>query len=406
MKTNDIYIFMGNMNSMPMMYARELKSRGSSVFFFVDAKKNNYLCRPEATFSDIKYPYPEWIIEKVVLGQLVVALFPKIFSIYYRYIFRRIIGRQNNSHYVLNGFFVSLAPYLKKTGKVTCLSHGSDLDTWADIKGLPTLQVSFRNRSFLKFLPSIIAKSFISLAVKNQLKGFECAKSILYFPKGFNSKGDKVIQYLEYIGVNHIPVRGFSSSSLIGGCRDFRKNSNKLVIFSAVRFIFHTFPDANPEYNKGNDIIIKGLAKFVQSYKNIEIHFVEKGEDVDLAKELCRNLDLSPYVIWHKEMSFIELLNLYEASDICFDQVGTHWIGAVGGYALWFGKPLIANVSREVAAGVWPQKNPVLQASNEDDIFLALVHLTSEENRKAISDASKKFFDDYLDFSHVVDELF
>jgi len=67
----------------------------------------------------------------------------------------------------------------------------------------------------------------------------------------------------------------------------------------------------------------------------IKVHFVEKGEDLHYAKEreLCKKLGLENVVIWHKEMPFKDLLALYRDSDICFDQLGDHWIAGIGGYA-------------------------------------------------------------------------
>ncbi|RPD95630.1 hypothetical protein EGN69_07735 [Pseudomonas monteilii] len=100
--------------------------------------------------------------------------------------------------------------------------------------------------------------------------------------------------------------------------------------------------------------MLRGLALYYELNKNIEIHLVEKGEDFVAAKSLCHELGLSEVVVWHKEMTFKQLLSLYDKADICFDQVGAHWIGAIGGYALWLGKPLIANDEMLIAEGVWP----------------------------------------------------
>ena len=81
-------------------------------------------------------------------------------------------------------------------------------------------------------------------------------------------------------------------------------------------------------------------------------------------------------------MKFYELLRLYQQSDICFDQVGKHWIGAIGGYALWLGKPLIANDERPVRQGVWSINNPILSAQNEVEVFKNLEYLKNDKLRE------------------------
>lgn len=166
---------------------------------------------------------------------------------------------------------------------------------------------------------------------------------------------------------------------------------DKLVIFSGVRFTFRTFPDGNKEYNKGNDVIIRGVAKFHEKFKNIEVHFVEKGEDVREAKSLCDQCGLRDVVIWHREMKFNELVGLYRIADVCFDQVGTHWMGAVGCYALWLGKPLIANDQRAIDAGLWGEDSPIFTASTPDEICAHLLKLVSIEQRKIASGISQDF---------------
>ncbi len=179
-----------------------------------------------------------------------------------------------------------------------------------------------------------------------------------------------------------------------------------LEIFSGVRFLFETFPNGNSGYNKGNDLIIKGLALYYSRNKNIRIHFVRKGEDVDAARALCKKLGIDAAVVWHDEMKLSDMLALYEASDICFDQVGAHWIGAVGGYALWLGKPLIANDASLVNSGVWPSENPICSANTAQAICDWLVKLENTDLRREVSEESKRFVEAHMMPGSVLNKLF
>ena len=103
---------------------------------------------------------------------------------------------------------------------------------------------------------------------------------------------------------------------------------------------------------------------------------------------------------------FLDLLKLYNRSDICFDQVGKHWVGAIGGYALWLGKPLIANIERPIKSGVWPTNNPILNATNDVDILNSLIKLNNNEFRQQKSMESKEFAENYFSSYKLINDIF
>lgn len=399
-------IFLGGMNAMPMMYAWELRKIGYEVIYFVDRPQDDGLSRPENHFPNIIYPYPDWIIEINLKTQI---LLPFLVHIWGNYILNKIdkVSEKKPQLFVLNGFFISLGPFfVSKRIPVIALSHGSDLDTWADVENINTLSKSFSRKSFFKYFPIFFSKLLISYIVKKQFNSLLCACAVIYFPKGFNSNGDRVIQKLQEQNVSVFERYDISFEPLEGQNRDFKKRNGKLVIFSGVRFLYKTFPDGNEEYSKGNDIIIKGLARFYKEYSEIEIHFVEKGEDVEAAKQLCKDLGLSSAVVWHKEMKFYELLQLYQHADICFDQVGKHWIGAIGGYALWLGKPLIANDERPKRIDFWPDETPICSAKNDEEIYKWLCKLRNDSFRELISNQSKDFVEKFMHPKKLLNDIF
>lgn len=398
-------VFLGSMNAMPMMYAFELRKLGYEVIYFVDSAPEEHLNRPENHFSDIAYPYPDWIVEFDVASQMLLPFFRKTFS---RLIEKKIsaLSQFEPQGYITNGFFSSILPYLPNECFKVALSHGSDLDTWGDLHGVSKLQESFKKQSIYKFLPGFISRKMISEVVSRQYFGFLSSDAVVYFPKGFNSAGDSVISSLEASGVRYVSRHDISFEPLKKERRGLRCASDKIVIFSGVRFNYKTFYDGNSEYNKGNDIIINGISAFYEENKNIEVHFVRKGPDVCEAVELCDQLGMSDIVIWHDEMKFYELLKLYRMSDICFDQVGEHWPGAIGCYALWLGKPLITNDSRLTASGVWPKENPVCTAENPMQIKCWLDRLKSAHLRRKISRESMSFADNYLGPEKTLNEIF
>lgn len=399
-------VFIGSMNSMPMMYAIELKKRGYPVLYFVDVPEDDLLSRPENHFSDISYPYPEWIKEFKVKSQMLIPFSRGLFS--------SIISKEVSKYsskktqvYILNGFFITLAPLLKKRDcKVISLSHGADLHSWADQSLFNKLNTTFVDFSFFKLLPKYLSSKLITLVIKRQYKGFKNSDTVIYFPKSFNEAGDRVIKKLKESNVSCYERYDISFEPLKYESRLYKQSNKALCIFSGVRFIYESFADGNELCNKGNDIMIKGLSLFFKTYKNIEIHFVEKGPDVGKAKKLCDDLGLSPVITWHKEMKFVDLLKLYRKSDICFDQVGKHWVGAIGGYALWLGKPLIANIESPIKLGIWPEINPILNVSDAEGVFNSLMRLKDNKFREKKSLESKEFAAKYFSPLKLINDVF
>lgn len=404
-KTAGPIVFVGGMNAMPMMYAVELRKLGYEVLYLVDRPATDTLSRPENHFSELSYPYPDWIVEFPVTSQMAL---PFMRSYFVWKIERLVIEKYGKpaQAYVLNSLFISLSPCFSAPSKKIALTHGSDLDSWADEDGIEGLAESFKKRSFFKYMPSSIAKRLIRKAVQRQFAGFKSCETVIYFPRGFNQFGDRVLNKLELAGVEVLERYDVSFDPLMNENRDFKNDtSGPLVIFSGVRFTFQTFSEGNSDYAKGNDHIINGLGLFYKEFKNIEINFVEKGPDVDIAKKLCTENKLDSVVVWHKEMKFTELLGLYRKADICFDQVGRHWIGAIGAYALWLGKPLIANDSLPILCGTWPLDTPVCSASSAEEVYQQLKFLHDVNTRMEVSISSKRFAEEYFSAKKLISEL-
>jgi glycosyltransferase involved in cell wall biosynthesis len=401
---DEVIVFMGSMNAMPMMYALELRKLGFEVLYFVDVSRRDALSRPESHFPEISYPYPPWIIEVVLPSQMLLPLLPGVAATLYRYLISR-HTRKKVGCFFLNGFFVSLIPYLAGGGRKIGLSHGSDLDVWANEADAGKLASGFARRSVFKYMPRMIAAALVRHVVRQQYRGFEASDAVVYFPIGFSVFGDKVIDRLLRGGVDYVPRYDASFLQLEGQPRAFRRGTGTLNIFSVVRFLFRTFPEGDPGSNKGNDLMIEGIAKYYASNRNIQVHFVEKGEDVAQAKQLCREWGIEEIVVWHQEMPFRELLSLMARSDICFDQLGSHWIGA-GVYAMYLGKPLIANTRPAVQTGTWPPDNPVCSAGSAQEVYEWLARLEDAAFREQVSVDSRDFVEHQMSPLKVLNRLF
>ena len=397
--------FIGSMNCMPMAYAYALKKRGYSCVYFVDSPQSNTLCRPECFYPELSYPYPDWVKEFIQRSQILVALFPRYFAYQYLKRIKKFFKRLPDC-YVLNGYFVALGPYLPKGSKVVSLSHGSDLDVWANLAHAPRLYDSIRKRSIFPYLPSVLGLRVLKTVVRRQFKGFAQAHEVVYFPRGFSAMGDQVLDLLSKKSTKFVPRYDISFEVLEKPPVVKDIPGQPMRIFSGVRFAFKTFPDGDLGAAKGNDIIIAGLAKYFQRHnRNIQINFIEKGEDVAIAKSACSAAGLDPVVKWHQPMSFKELLGHYAGADVCFDQLGQHWIGQ-GMFSMGLGIPLIANASAPVRCGLWPANNPICNAVDSDQVCAWLVRLENKEFRDETGKRSREFARQYFDAESTLRRIF
>ena len=380
--------FIGNMNTMPMQYALKFREDGCDVKYIVESDPSEMLMRPEIHYKSIDYPYPEWIKEIPFSSKLLHLLFNRYFT---REVRKEMADRDviffNHYGHHISGYFSR-----KKFIKVALFS-GADLDVTCNYDNIDNL-IGADEKWWIKKVKRVLLKFFIR-RYRNNIKS---SHILSYFPIGMNPVGDRLQKEImgdrEYIDIRRYDINFKEIGLEYVGVTD----NDKLVIVSAVRFLIKTTKENEFEY-KGNDLIIKAIAKYYKSNRNIEVHFVEKGSDenIKIAKQLCRDLGIEEVVIWHKEMSLEELLKLYKRGDVMFDQVGNHWSGAIGLYAQYMGKPVIANARLDVFKKIWGDDVATLNATTVDEILEHLHNCSSREYRAEVGRASHEFVKKHVD---------
>lgn len=375
-------VFIGTTNAMPMSYAIKFKEQGYSVKYIVDVPSLDTLSRPECHYENISYPYPEWIKEITILNPSIKCLYPKFF---YSSILNEI---DDGDVFFLCDWYISLAPYLPQKSKIIILPHGADLDTWCNLSKADDI-AKVGMFSFFKPLKKVLAK----LIIKRMFKGLCFADVITYYPKGFNPEGDAIIQNVVNVKGCNVVRRYDVNLSVLNGWDDaYQSSGDFLKICVAVRFDFKSIEGVENKYLKGSDLIIRGIAKYYNEYsKNIEVTFFEKGRDVELAKRLCQEEGIDKVVKWVKPVPLPQLFEKMKNSDICFDQVGGHWMGAVGIYALYLGKPVITNYRPDILNDFLQGIIPICQASTVDEVFEQLVNLSCNDTRRNVSKQGRTF---------------
>jgi len=308
------YAFLGNMNNMGFALSREMKKRGLDVTLFVDADKVYLLDRPESFDETISLPYPQWIIElnKEEKEQIKKPfLLPLNKNRYLKLL-------KDFDVIILNGYWISLGKFIPKEKKVINFFAGFDLDVLADLNNVNYLLAKEKNTLLTKLLKPFFKLKY-KIVIKQHRAGIRRADGINYFPKGINPAGDILIEEIKGgTSYKRLELRGFPFENVT------YKPYQKKDVFTILNFTRFFFLDKNRNDNKRNDIMIEGIADFVNNNKdahlNLEVIFFEKGEDLEEAKRMCDELKISKFIIWKKPVTQSELNTLIVECDVAFDQ--------------------------------------------------------------------------------------
>jgi len=126
-------------------------------------------------------------------------------------------------------------------------------------------------------------------------------------------------------------------------------------------------------WEKGNDIFIEGLARFIREVApRAAAVFVEWGQKVAESKALLAQLGITRRVQWIPLQHNCGLSRYIDACDVVADQF---YIGAFGNImpkALAHGKPAILYVDEARHRWCFPEMPPVINARTPDDVYRGL----------------------------------
>lgn len=391
--------FIGNMNSMPLMYLRELRSRGHDVHMMVEAPAAEKLHRPEHRYPEFAAAYPPWMVDLPVRYPTLAYAAP-------RTLLAKLISRINEGRYdglVLSGLNIGLAPYLK--GEKFALLAGSDLDIYCD----PRTADPQANRRRYGTVVGTLRSKFVARVVANQRRGLRLCGGFNYFPEGIHPRAEELLHEI-YAGLSpaRLQIRGTDSDQLVY-TEPSRAIGDEVTILVPVRFLWkEPLPVGfSPPENKRNDIIIRGIAEFFRTTPfRPRIVLVAKGPDVEPAKQLAAELGIAHCLTWLSEMTPAEIIEWYRRADIVFDQLGSHMLGSVGLDSMLTGRPVIANARPEIVGKFVPEPSPVCQATTPQDVAGWLTRLVpNPELRRTIGLRSHEFVKKYYDKSQTAEWL-
>ena len=226
-----------------------------------------------------------------------------------------------------------------------------------------------------------------------------------------------------YKGMDHILI---SSPSFKKYFDDVLKIKDKEITYMPQPALLAKQVGSDLSFENKYNIIYEGNVGFLQLVENfisalplvkgkydLKFHIIGHGERMEEAKELAKKEGVMDMVIFHGKLSKSECLRYHKncTGFLC----SLHNDGWVGNTipnkvtsSLKEGKPILGIIQGD-GKKLLEEAGGSIFAKDEskESIALAIEELLnkSEEERKAMGEANRKFYEDNLDFKKIVDEL-
>lgn len=125
----------------------------------------------------------------------------------------------------------------------------------------------------------------------------------------------------------------------------------------------------HPDWEKGNDIFIRGFADFVRhTGARAGCVMIEWGQSLGESRALLQQLGVAPRVAWLPIQPGLRLGELMSASDLVADQF---WLGAFGSLtpkAMRLSRPVLLNLTEDRHRWCFPELPPVLNCRTPAEV--------------------------------------
>ena len=158
----------------------------------------------------------------------------------------------------------------------------------------------------------------------------------------------------------------------------------------------HWEAQRHPSWEKGNDIFIKGFARFVKTARpGAAAILVDWGKTVAESRALIEELGIADRVLWISPENAAGMAAYIKASDVLADQFFLGAWGSTMPRALYLGTPAIIYVNESIHRWCFPEMPPIVNADTSDAVLAGLCRLVDEGYRRELGAAGRAWYDKY-----------
>ena len=163
----------------------------------------------------------------------------------------------------------------------------------------------------------------------------------------------------------------------------------------------------HPDWEKGNDIFIKGFARFITEVApKASAVFVEWGKCVDESKKLLEELGISHRIKWIPLQPNRQMIRYIHATDLLADQFYLGAFGSTMPKALACSKPAMLYLDEEIHQWCFEEMPPIINTKTSEDVFYGLKKLYLDKNWASnLAKSGKTWYTKYHSNSLIVREL-
>ncbi|WP_143271545.1 glycosyltransferase [Bradyrhizobium mercantei] len=169
----------------------------------------------------------------------------------------------------------------------------------------------------------------------------------------------------------------------------------------------HWSSERNLNFEKGNDIFLRGFADFVKTARPKAVAgLVNWGQHVAETKRLIEELGIEDRVFWIDPVPVQVMTDYVAASDVLADQFVIGAWGSIMPIGMMLGKPTLLYLNEEVHHWCFPVMPPVLNAKTVDEVSSSLTKATDDEYRHRIAADGVRWYNQYHSENVVAGRLF
>jgi glycosyltransferase involved in cell wall biosynthesis len=169
----------------------------------------------------------------------------------------------------------------------------------------------------------------------------------------------------------------------------------------------HWDAERHPSWEKGNDILIEGMARVVhETGMSLSAIFVEWGQKVAQSKNLIAHLGIEKNIKWVPPMHSANMSRYIDACDLLADQFFLGAFGSTMPRALALGKPAMIYLDEEIHRWCFPEMPPVINARTPDQVYKGLKRALEDPSWLAdLAQKGKTWYQKYHSGAVIQDRL-
>ncbi len=156
----------------------------------------------------------------------------------------------------------------------------------------------------------------------------------------------------------------------------------------------HWEAQRHPSWEKGNDIFLKGFARFVKTARpRAAAILVDWGKTVAESRALIKELGIADHVLWIPPQNAAGMAAYIKACDVLADQFFLGAWGSTMPRALYLGTPAIIYVNESIHRWCFSEMPPIVNADSSDTVHAGLCRLADEGYRRELGAAGRAWYD-------------